>query len=45
MKKKRQNDSDVLRDRWFVVKNGILSYFRDKKVDQDCSHMNCFTLP
>ena len=31
-KKKRQSDSDVLRERWFVVKNGILSYYRDRKV-------------
>lgn len=36
MKKKRQNDSDVLRDRWFVVQNGILSYYRDKRVGLLC---------
>jgi hypothetical protein len=31
MKKKRQSESDVFRERWFVVKNGVLSYYRDKK--------------
>ena len=32
MKKKRQSDSDVFRERLFVVKNGVLSYYRDRKV-------------
>ena len=32
MKKKRQSESDVFRERWFVVKDGVLSYYRDKKV-------------
>jgi hypothetical protein len=31
MKKKRQTESDVFRERWFVVKNGVLSYFRDRR--------------
>ena len=32
MKKKKQNDRDVFKYRWFVVKNGVLSYYIDRKV-------------
>ena len=38
MKKKRQSDSDVFRERWFVVKNGVLSYYRDRKVSPKNIH-------
>ena len=31
-KKKLQTDSNVYQDRWFVVKDGKLSYFRDCRV-------------
>ena len=31
-KKKLQVDSDVYQDRWFVISNGVLSYYRDRKV-------------
>ena len=40
MKKKRQSESDVFRERWFVVKNGVLSYYRDKKVRPATHNVN-----
>ena len=40
-KKKLQTDSDVFNYRWFVVKDGVLSYYKDRNVSVDPTSFIC----